>query len=51
MMVFSKEELLSIIDEVLLNDVDLKNKICEDMDINLIKEVKASLIRICPCIF
>ena len=31
MMGFTKEELLSVIDEVSITDVDLKNKICEDM--------------------
>lgn len=31
MMGFTKEELLSVIDQVSINDEDLKNKICEDM--------------------
>ncbi|WP_297422367.1 ATP-binding protein [Clostridium sp.] len=31
MMGFTKEELLSVIDKVSINDVDSKNKICEDM--------------------
>ena len=31
MMGFTKEELLSVIDQVSINDINLKNKICEDM--------------------